>query len=231
MSGYFIVLLCNAFAIVLMLALVAAPFLGSLARAETLQGTSALGLSDLETAWHNACSAPATEHTVSQVELLERLSFQICAQSDGGCRQRFFWDARERGASDSLFYYLHARMLDDMGVEPAWVLDDMCRANSTRTWKIVLDAYHFCSDNEIPDRHGRCICRPGKVCHEEPSGHYLADIGFNNLLILGLIILLVYLFFRSASQRSIAQSSAAQRAQAQRVLDAREAQRAARAVV
>lgn len=114
-------------------------------------------------------------------------SRSLCETSER-CRRRFYM----REQDPLLFSYLVEQMLSERALNVSVVHALTCDGTHDDMWLLYLESMHFCTENELPDVAGGCVCRRNKVCHETPSDKYVINSATYIVLLLALIVVVFY---------------------------------------
>lgn len=116
------------------------------------------------------------------------ISFTIC-RSDPECARRFFIDGQ---AFDiNLFRYFFDRFVVE--TDSREYLENTFASDLVKqSWLYTMRQASFCTDNEVADSDGYCVCKNGKVCHEESSSVFNIDVASFNFVFVVLLIATIY---------------------------------------
>lgn len=135
-------------------------------------------------------SQNATEsHKATDYRNILTESFVIC-KHDPVCAHRFYID---KDAFDlHLFNYLLGVYMKQTEMLPFMMEHFENNDVVKKMWLYTMRQASFCTENEYVDAHGKCVCKNGKVCHEEPSESYTLDMVSFNIFFVAIIVVIVY---------------------------------------
>ena len=129
--------------------------------------------------------ANCSVHRPMDFRTVRALAFEICLK-DAVCAQRFY--IAHTTFDIGLFRHFFDRFVADTGAHDYLVANYAADAVK-RGWLYTMRQASFCTDNELPSEDGlRCVCRNGRVCHEEsPSAYNIDTLSFTVLLVAMLV--------------------------------------------
>lgn len=123
------------------------------------------------------------------------ISFYLC-RSDAECARRFFID--HRALDYSRYMYLFDRFVAE--TESRQFLIAHFSVDAVKQgWLYTMRRANFCTENEVLDSEGYCVCRNGKVCHETSGDVFSFDILSLDFLC---IVVIVGVFYYSTLHMS-----------------------------
>ena len=117
------------------------------------------------------------------------ISFVIC-RTDPQCARRFFIDKKTFDFNQ--FRYLFERFADEIETRE-YLQNNFAKDIVKKAWLQTMRLASFCTENEIPDSHGNCVCKNGKICHEQPANAYSGDgLSFTVVFIVLILVIIYY---------------------------------------
>ena len=139
-------------------------------------------------------------------------SYALCAVSPQ-CVRRFHLAEVAAGAGAGagagadpdwpLFAHLVDRLAVEMRLDVARTAAIACGdagPEALYAWRLVLDNYAFCTENELPDERGGCVCRRDKTCHELPGEEFAFGRATYTLVVLVFVAAVLYYGVRTTRE-------------------------------
>ena len=113
------------------------------------------------------------------------LAFEICLQ-DAVCAQRFY--IAHATFDIGLFRHFFDRFVAELGAHD-YLVANYANDAVKRGWLYTMRKASFCTDNEMPSDDGaECVCRAGRICHEESPSAYSIDIASFTVLLAAVLV-------------------------------------------
>lgn len=119
---------------------------------------------------------------------IRAISFVIC-RSDPICAKRFYIDRKTFDINQ--FRYLFNTFVDE-NENREYLINNFQNDSVKKAWLRMMRMASFCSENEIPDSSGYCICKNGKICDEKPASVFNGDSFSFTMVFIVLIVITVY---------------------------------------
>lgn len=134
---------------------------------------------------------------------LVRASYALCITSPQCTRRFHITEAPSDEPDWPLFAHLVDRLVVEMQVDVGRAAPIACGdagAEALYAWRLVLDNYAFCTENELPDERGGCVCRRDKTCHEMAGDEFAFGRATYTLVIVVFIAAVFYYGVRATHE-------------------------------